>query len=227
MVTAGRKRLYLCFLMGPLSVMYRAFLSPLVTYASLGWFPFLNVTNITKLELLHRAASRAITSCLSSSPLPLLLSEASLPLLRVTLTPFVLSSYERAYRLPNSFSILGLARLEVKPRFCRSSWRALASTQRLILSSREALCLPSPTSLEPAFLHCGVHPFFSMHPALIPPLSRRGEALVHLDTLPPHDLVIWTDGSVPFPFGKGSSGVLANCFRCGTEVTLSFPASPI
>ena len=43
-----------------------------------GWFPFLSITNITKLERLHQVASRAITGCLSSSPIPLL-SEASLP----------------------------------------------------------------------------------------------------------------------------------------------------
>ena len=47
----------------------------------------------------------------------------------------------------------------------------------------------------------------------------------HLDSLPPHDLVLWTDGS--FPFGKGGSGVLANCSLCGTEATLSFSAGPV
>ena len=60
-----------------------------------------------------------------------------------------------------------------------------------------------------------------------PPLSRQGAALAHLDSLPPHDLVLWTDGSVPFPFGKGGSGVLANCSLCGTEATLSFSAGPV
>ena len=60
-----------------------------------------------------------------------------------------------------------------------------------------------------------------------PPLSRQGAALAHLDSLPLHDLVLWTDGSVPFPFGKGGSGVLANCFLCGTEATLSFSAGPV
>ena len=44
---------------------------------------------------------------------------------------------------------------------------------------------------------------------------------------PPHELVLWTDGSVPFPFGKGGSGVLANCSLCGTEATLSFSAGPV
>ena len=62
-----------------LSLLYIAFLRPLLTYASPGWFPFLSATNLTKLERLHRAASRTITGCLSSSPIPLLLCEASLP----------------------------------------------------------------------------------------------------------------------------------------------------
>ena len=146
--------------MGPLSLLYKSLLWPLLTYASPGWFPFLSVTNITKLECLHRAASRAITGCLSSSPIPLLLSEASLSPLRVTLTHFTLLSYERALRLPTSFPISGLARLGVKPRLCRSSWRAFASTHPLMLPStspREAsLALPVLTFLKPAFLHRGV-----------------------------------------------------------------------
>ena len=62
-----------------LSVLYKSFLRPLLTYASPGWFPFMSTTNFTKLECLHRAASRALTGCLSSCPIPLLLTEASLP----------------------------------------------------------------------------------------------------------------------------------------------------
>ena len=58
------------------------------------------------------------------------------------------------------------------------------------------------------------------------PLFRQGAALAHLDSLPPHDLVLWTDGSIPFLLGKGGSGVLANCSLCGTEATLSFSAGP-
>ena len=50
-----------------LSVLYKSFLRPLLTYASPGWFPFLSATNFTKLERLHRVASRTITGCLSSS----------------------------------------------------------------------------------------------------------------------------------------------------------------
>ena len=132
-----------------ISVLYKFFLRLLLTYASPGWFPFLSATNLTKLERLYRAASRAITGCLSSSPIPLFFSEASLPPLRVTLTHFTYLSYERALRLPTSFSISGLGRLGVKPRLCRSSWRAFTSTHPLMLPStcsREALvaCPPCP-----------------------------------------------------------------------------------
>ena len=70
-------------------------------------------------------------------------------------------------------------------------------------------------------------PPFSLHALALIPLARQGAALAHLDTLLPHDLVLWTDGSVPFPLGKGGSGVLANCSLCGTETTLSFSAGPV
>ena len=81
--------------------------------------------------------------------------------------------------------------------------------------------MPSLSSLESAF--------FTVESTLSSPCSRsdhsrQGAALAHLDSLPPHDLVLWTDGSVPFPFGKGGSGVLANCSLCGTEATHSFSA---
>ena len=43
---------------------------------------------------------------------------------------------------------------------------------------------------------------------------------------PPYNLVLWTDGSVPFPFSKGCAGVLANCSLCSTEAILFFLAGP-
>ena len=85
-----------------LSPLYKAFLWPLLTCAHQDGF-LSSVTDITKLERLHRAASRAITGCLSSSSILLFLSEASLPTLRVILTHFILISCERALHLPTSF----------------------------------------------------------------------------------------------------------------------------
>ena len=175
-------------------------------------------------------ASHAITGCLSSSPIPLLLSEASLPPLRVTLTHFTLFSCERALRLPTSFPISGLARLGVKPRYCRSSWRAFASTHPLMLPS---------TCFREALLACPLFPSWNLPSFIVestlnsprsrsePPHSRQGAAFAHLDSLPPHDLVLWTDGSVPFLFGKSGSSFFANCSLYGTEATLSFSAGPV
>ena len=100
------------------------------------------------LERLHRPTSRAITGYLSFSLIPLLLFETSPPSLRVTLTHFSLSSYERALRFQNSFLVSGSARLGVKPRLPRSSWRAYRSTYLPMLSHtscREAL-LACPSS---------------------------------------------------------------------------------
>ena len=61
------------------------------------------------------------------------------------------------------------------------------------------ICLPSLWS-----------PVFSLFFRSVPPLFRQVVALSHLDS-PSHNLLFWTDHSVPFPFGKGGSGILANC----------------
>ena len=43
-----------------------------------------------------------------------------------------------------------------------------------------------------------------------PPLYRQGTPLTLLASRSFHDLVIWTVGSVPFPFAEVASQVLAN-----------------
>ena len=128
------------------------------------------------------------------------------------------------------FPISGLARLRVKPRLCRSSKRAL--------NPLAPLTLPS-TSPREAILACSFFPPWNLPSFTVEstlsspccrfdlPLSRQGAALAHLDFLLPHDLVLWTDGSVPSSLSKGSSGVLANCSLCGTEATLYFSAGPV
>ena len=92
-------------------------------------------------------------------------------------------------------------------------------------SSREALlaCPPFPPWNLPSFTVEST--LSSPCSRFDPPLIRQGAALAHLDSLLPNDLVLWTDGS--FPFGKGGSGVHANCSLCGTEATLSFSAGPV
>ena len=98
--------------------------------------------------------------------------------------------------------------------------------------------LPS-SSPRKALLACPPYPpwnlpFFTVESTLSSlcscsdsPLSRQGAALARLSSFLPRDLVLWTNGSVPFPFAKGGSCLLANCSLCGTEATLSISASPI
>ena len=79
------------------------------------------------------------------------------------------------------------------------------------------ICLPSPWS-----------PPFSLH---APALILLSLAKVRLSpTLTLSSLMICYFGQTAlflFLFGKGNSGVLANCSLCGSEATLSFSAGPI
>ena len=168
------------------------------------------------MERLHRAASRAITGCL-----PLVL-----PYLSSSLRGLFISPASR----PDSFHSFVLWTSSLSPRLCRSSRRAFASTYLLMFPStslREALlaCLLFPPWNLPSFIVESILTSTCSRSDL--PLSRQGAALAHLDSLPPHDLVLWTDGSVPFPVGKGSYGVLANCSLCGTEATLFFSVDTV
>ena len=106
-----------------------------------------------------------------------------MPSLRVTLTHCTLFSYEQALCLPTSFPISGLARLGVKPRLCRLSWRTFASTHPLTLPStspREALlaCPPFPPGNLPSFTVEST--LSSPCPRSDPPLFRQGAALLLL-----------------------------------------------
>ena len=92
------------------------------------------------------------------------------------------------------FPISGLARLGVKPRLCRSSWRAFAPTHPLMLPStcsREALvaCPPCPPWNLPSLM---VESTLSSSCSSSDPfLTHQGAALAHLGSLP---LMIWCFG---------------------------------
>ena len=84
----------------------------------------------------------------------------------------------------------------MKPRLCRSTSRAFASTHPLMLPSTstwEALlaCPPSPPWNPPSFTVKST--LSSPCSRSDPPLSRQGVALAHSDSLPSYDSVLWTD----------------------------------
>ena len=150
--------------------------------------PFHSITNFTKSESPYRAAVRAITGCLAFSSIPLLLSEASLPPLRVTLTHFALSFYKRAIHLPNFPPISSLAILGSETKTLQIFLQSFLIGELLRLLT--CLCfLIGPFFLHafPLLLGIGLSslrsPFFPSHaPALIS-LFRQGAALAQLDDL--------------------------------------------
>ena len=62
--------------------------------------------------------------------------------------------------------------------------------------------------------------------ALISPTLAKVRLSLTL-TLLLHDLVLWTDGSVPFTSSESGSSVLTNCSLYGTEATCFFSAGSV
>ena len=128
------------------------------------------------------------------------------------------------------FHILGLARLGVKPRLCRSYQRAFAFTHPLMLPST------SPTK---AFLACPLSPLWNCFPSLWgPPFPLHALALIPLFLAKVGLSFTFTlspsirSGAIikrlcSFSFWRRRLGVLANYSLCGTEITLSFSAGPV
>ena len=210
-----------------LSLLYKAFVRRVLTYASPGWFPFLCNTAANHLEVLHRAACRVITDCLSPTPSSLLLLEAQLPPLKLTLEHQTLYSFERALRLPPDFS--SLYALAIKNVPCRlkkkPSWRSSCSSATQPLPSpRESLitCPPFPPW---STTHFTVSPFIPNRKGSS--TARLQIASSRLSSLPSSDIQAWTDGSVPSLFGPGGAGVYATCSKCNTSHSLSFSSGPI
>ena len=78
--------------------------------------------------------------------------------------------------------------------------------------------MPSLFYLKPIIFHCGAT-LSSPYSCSDFPLFLQVATDVYLD-----NLVIWTNGPVSFPFGKGGSGLFANCSLCSTEATVPFSA---
>ena len=208
-----------------LCTLYKAFMRPIFTYASPGWFPFSSATNITSVERLHRSSCRVITGCLSSTPIPLLHIQALLPPLRVTLTHQSLSFFERALRLPSTFPIASLANSNPRTRLKKSSWRSFFRLHNLTPNlhlAREPLilCPPNPPGLP--HLLTQFHSISHPHALAKTPSLRNTTATSHLFSLSHSDIFAWTDGSVPGELGQGGAGIHIKCTKCVTATSLSF-----
>ena len=145
--------LYFCFLVGlskeSLCLLYKALFGPfaLVLHPD----GFLKRYQYHQIGMPSPAASRPPLSHVFS------LRRLYRPF-QVTLTHFTFSTYEQALRLPISIFISSLAGLGMKPRYCRSSWRAFASIHQLMLpctSPIEALFFALP-HLGTCLPHCAI-----------------------------------------------------------------------
>ena len=90
-------------------------------------------------------------------------------------------------------------------------------------SPKEAFLACLLSSLESTFLHCGVHPFLSMLRLRTPLSPRCGSRSP--DSLPPYHLVLWADGSVPFPLAEAALAHLPTVFSVALRPL--FSAGPV
>ena len=97
---------------------------------------------------------------------------------------------------------------------------------------------PNPSSNREPFIACPPFPpwsfpTFSVTPSIPgcsrkdPLPTRKAVAEDYLDSLPPSDLCVWTDGSVPHNFGPGGAGVLACCSICDSSFSFSYSDGPV
>ena len=136
--------LYFCFLMGLLQEVPFSSFKTFFRRVSLMLYPDgFHFSALPTLLSWNAFTKRPVALSFTASRPPLSFfsfQEAFLPLLRVILSHFARSSYERDSHLPTSISISGSARLRVKAGLPRS-WKDFALTYPLMLSpsSREIL----------------------------------------------------------------------------------------
>ena len=208
-----------------LCTLYKAFVRPILIYASPGWFPFSSPTHITSVEKMHRFSCRVITGCLSSTPIPLLHIEALLPPLRVTLTHQSLSFFKRALRLPSTCPIASLANSNPRIRLKKCSWRSFSRSHNLTPNlhlAREPLilCPPKPPGIP--HLLTQFHSISHPHALAKTPSLRHTTATSHLSSRSHSDISAWTDGSIPGGLGQGGAGIHIKCTKCVIATSLSF-----
>ena len=158
---------------------------------------------------------------------PLLLLEAQLPPLKLTLDHQTLSSFERARRLPPDFSsFYALATRNVPCRLKKKpSWRSFCSSVTQPLPSpRETLIMCPPLPPWTA-THFTVSPFIP--DCTGSSTTQLQSASSRLSSLPPFNIQVLTDGSVPSLFGPGGAEVYVTCSKCNSSNSLSFSTGPI
>ena len=180
-----------------LCTLYKAFICPVLTYASPGWFPFLPLTHITSVERIYKSSCRVITGCLLSTPIPLVHLKVLCPPLCVTLTHQSFCFFEKAHKLPSIFSLASLANSNHRSRFKKGSWRSFARSHNLtpnLKLSREPLILfLSKPPWSTPFSYIISHQLSSPCSRNDSPSLCNAAATSHLSSLPHSDITALTD----------------------------------
>ena len=146
----------------PLSFPYKAFLQPVLPYASPKWFPSLSVTNVTKLEHYDRGPVMLMQAAFQPTLFPFF-SEASLPPLQVTD-----SFYSVLYAGPLSSNLLCHFKIGQTLRETltyRISWSLCVHSPAdafSLYSQGGYLCLPFLFFMQPTFFKRGAHSSYPM-----------------------------------------------------------------
>ena len=217
---------YPCFLMGPFWGMPLSFVQSF--YSAPSHLRFTQIVSFTS-ALPTLPSLNAITGCLASFPIPLLLFEAQLPPFE---SPWLISLCHvmSGSLFSNLLPHFRFGQTWSKSRLSKSFWKLLDpltcscflllllgrfSLHDLSLSSVELTCRSVWSWLFPLYAPT-LTPFFVAKVSLSLTLT-----LFHFTRS--GDLDYWL---CSFPFGKNGSSFLANCSLCGTETTLFFSAGP-
>ena len=127
---------------------------------------------------------------------------------------------------PDFSSLYALATINV-PCWLKKkpSWRSFCSLATQPLPSPREILIMCPPFSPWTTTHFTVSPF-------IPDCTDNNTARLlsassRLPSLPPSDIQVWTDGSIPSLFGPGGAGVYVTCSKCNTSNSLSFSTGPI
>ena len=168
-------------------------------------------------EIFHRAASKVFSGCLSSTPIPLLLTDTQLTLLKIILKLQALSCFQRALRLlPESFNLSALGSKSVISRLKKKP--LLVMTLRI--HSRDPSILTQAINYMPSKLLWTPIKFtvsYSIPNCSGPNSSHLEYAKNRLLSLPPSDAYVWSDSSVPFLTRR----VALECMPCNPNARTS------
>jgi len=202
--------------------MYKDFIQPVLSYAFPEWFSFLYDTLKKSLEVYHRSVCRVISSCLTSTPIPLLLLESLTP---STGNHVESPSTHLLWMGPSppcrQFLLQHLASNPMQPRLKKKpSWQSFCSSQENQVP-RETLILYPPPAPK---LHCDLFHWrlLSLHNS-----GRHDAATDFLRRLPASDVVVWTDDFVTSSLGAGDTGLQTACWRCLFSSSLLYSAGLI